>query len=1352
MKLKALITGVLLYIFSVALIASDLVITRQLAGLEVAQGGTIEILLDFLEVDGISNPENVEVIVLEGINYTYSGANITASNNYEGEILVNLQVSEQDALSNIFKLSVNVVGGENNIEFSNGGFELGDKSNWSSRNGLNTLVVSKDTAPNDVYSGQYALRIAYSGAGYLRTSGTSYFNVKQGREYEMVFYAKSVKSGSELGAAMTSGSNSPVNGHTESFTLTQSWERYSYYLTSPLTGTFGCKFDFSTIDTFFIDNIYLIERGGASPPQFFSDIYVSSVDGDDNNDGSKANPLKTIAQALSGLNKGDRVVLREGRYHEENIISATGSEATPISITGYPGEEAVLDGTIVVDGTWEQHEGNIWKLKITNQEVLNYGAHQIWIDGRMMKVARWPNYEGTFADDFNFDYTAREPEPGTNWDITTTFVSLEDDFSQVSADSEVATWKSEGISNQSLAGTGIDFTGAMVALKMGYETVLEEIVSHNAGDDIFVSSATEGKNRTELLTLGKQYFFILAHPACLDDANEWYYDASTNELYLYTSDGQDPTGKELRMKTQNLALQINNSSDVILDNLKFFGTHFRVENSLNIEVNNCVLEYPSYFPAMLKTRTLQYSPHIMTNSSIRVYNCELRYFDGSGLFFDGSNTHAPELVNTLLHNGRFNHMVNFFKCRGAYAAHNTLYASERGNGFKFFKSPYGHFVAEYNYMHNLATHRSDASCIQVQSGSQNYDTLRYNWFHDTENKGIRFDGEPAGKLGTMYSNVGWDLWQGLQAKGDSQNVVNNTFFNCGKRCDITVLADERFGGNEDSWIYNNAAERMSGHRVRTVQEYPLPGNSGYNWNGYVTNKDIATVLRDPNNWDFRPQEGSDLVDGGYILEPFVDKWNGESRDIGAYEFGDTNYWIPGRKDSKATMPVPPNGTATALADCDLMWLEALGARKHRVYLGNSVNDMVMVSEQYSNIYDPGELDPTKIYFWRVDEVMDNEIITGDTWYFVPNGTRKTSDNLPVSYLENFNKSDDDANHEPWDENIWEPQYMTQDSTYVVSDSLKIWPAVNRTDYENYFKLKGINMILRPHPFMEFYYHVPEGFNSIPVALNVTSEGNEGTPVLFDIPITNNKGWIFVNISDVFENWDQVNEGLAWKHLEDFDIWFFPETDFSGNEEITIDDFMLGFKCLTKRDFEIEIIGQDTVVTEVGVPFYMSVDKLDMGLISGEFPDKIFPIVDPYALPGHPRVNIHEASGYENNNNIITATSEDMNPIIMPVDVLVGEKQTNLYDFEIYVGEILVGKENVKTSAIKIYPNPVTEGFFIDGAEYVEQVKIFNITGRLLKTFNNVSGYVNINDLTAGTYLTEIILRDGSIVRSRLIKK
>ncbi|MCP4312432.1 MAG: T9SS type A sorting domain-containing protein, partial [Bacteroidetes bacterium] len=318
-------------------------------------------------------------------------------------------------------------------------------------------------------------------------------------------------------------------------------------------------------------------------------------------------------------------------------------------------------------------------------------------------------------------------------------------------------------------------------------------------------------------------------------------------------------------------------------------------------------------------------------------------------------------------------------------------------------------------------------------------------------------------------------------------------------------------------------------------------------------------------------------------------------------------------------------------------------------------------------------------------------------------------------------------------------------------SLKIWPAAGRTAFSNKFKLKGINMILRPHPLMEFAYAVPAGTTTIPVALNVTSEGTEGTAVLIDIPITDSRGSVFVNIDEVFEMWDQENPGKEWKHLQDIDVWFFPETSFTGSEEITIDDFMLGFNCLTKRDFEIEISGQDTIITEVGIPFYMSVDKLDLSLISSEFPGERFPVTDPYALPGYPRVNIYEGEGYEVNSNIITPGALDVNPIIMPVDVVIGGKQTAPYDFRIYIHEFIAGREDLSQSRVEIYPNPFNEGFHIKNFENIKRLKVYSRSGTLVKSTGPKRGFVDMSGLEPGLFLLEIHLVNGERHYAKLMK-
>ena len=70
-------------------------------------------------------------------------------------------------------------------------------------------------------------------------------------------------------------------------------------------------------------------------------------------------------------------------------------------------------------------------------------------------------------------------------------------------------------------------------------------------------------------------------------------------------------------------------------------------------------------------------------------------------------------------------------------------------------------------------------------------------------------------------------------------------------------------------------------------------------------------MRDPENLDFRPIPNSILVDAGKMIIGLTDDYIGSAPDIGAYEHGAKNYWIPGPKETVASMPVPVDSTTTA---------------------------------------------------------------------------------------------------------------------------------------------------------------------------------------------------------------------------------------------------------------------------------------------------------------------------------------------------------------------------------------------------------------------------------------------------------
>ena len=146
---------------------------------------------------------------------------------------------------------------------------------------------------------------------------------------------------------------------------------------------------------------------------------------------------------------------------------------------------------------------------------------------------------------------------------------------------------------------------------------------------------------------------------------------------------------------------------------------------------------------------------------------------------------------------------------------------------------------------------------------------------------------------------------------------------------------------------------------------------------------MRTQLRAPDNYDFRPKQGAAVIDAGIHLPGFTDGFVGAAPDIGAYEFDDTNYWIPGRIVEYASHPIVPAGTVNVKVGSDLMWLPGTDAVSHNIYLGTTplLKEDDFKVNQTNNIFSTGVLAPDQEYYWRIDTVTAAGTVTGDTWSF-----------------------------------------------------------------------------------------------------------------------------------------------------------------------------------------------------------------------------------------------------------------------------------------------------------------------------------------------------------------------------------
>ena len=594
----------------------------------------------------------------------------------------------------------------------------------------------------------------------------------------------------------------------------------------------------------------------------YSTEYYVSTTGDSSNIGTFNSPFLYVQQAANIMQAGDICYIRQGVYHEEvNFDNQDGSSTNPTIFTAYNNEQVVFDGTKLIDLDWIPYVGNIWFAEI------DFDIWQFFVDYEEMVMARWPN--ANFSD-------------GSIWDKENHWAHGLIDDDEYAYENGTMIDKPHG--DISLENIGFNIEGATAILNVGsFKTYTREVLTHN-GNTFTYEPADLWKTKHHDYYLERKIEF-------LDSEGEWFYDSDSSKVYFWPPNNTDPNTLSIRGKTQSYAFNINNSDYVELRNLEFFGTTFKFDNCDFSVVDYCNLFYPSCYKRMLGFVGVQPEMSLFNSSSnCIVKNSAFRYTDGSALeMYSNNNTiencyfyhidYTATDLNGLMTTIQMGGSNNVFR-------RNTLHKM----GASATLNPGNSAVIELNDMSDSGHMQSDGALVQCMVGQQPDVQIRYNWLHNTEKFGARFDGEGDGFGGHIHHNVIWNVEGGIMVKGHDHNIYNNTAFDNGAKNDIIIMIDQ--GGNEGTLTVNNMANKIAGHRTSNYDLYPVPGNYENNWNGYQTNLDVKDFLVDVENFDFSPIEGSTLIDNGSVYDNLDITFNGNNPDIGAYEFGG-EYWVPG---------------------------------------------------------------------------------------------------------------------------------------------------------------------------------------------------------------------------------------------------------------------------------------------------------------------------------------------------------------------------------------------------------------------------------------------------------------------------
>ncbi len=89
--------------------------------------------------------------------------------------------------------------------------------------------------------------------------------------------------------------------------------------------------------------------------------------------------------------------------------------------------------------------------------------------------------------------------------------------------------------------------------------------------------------------------------------------------------------------------------------------------------------------------------------------------------------------------------------------------------------------------------------------------------------------------------------------------------------------------------------------------------------------------------------------------------------------------------------------------------------------------------------------------------------------------------------------------------------------------------------------------------------------------------------------------------------------------------------------------------------------------------------------------------------------------------------------------------------KLYINTSTLSTEDFSASKINIYPNPTTDSFAIQSIEKIDSVAIYDIQGKLIKTFRTPLANYNIESLKTGIYFVKI-KSNHKVISKKLLKE
>ena len=473
------------------------------------------------------------------------------------------------------------------------------------------------------------------------------------------------------------------------------------------------------------------------------------------------------------------------------------------------------------------------------------GSNQVFVDGKMMNDARWPN------SSLDLSHPTLATASSATATISTATIST--------------------ITSAALAQPAGFWVGATISIDSGDAWVFQSgtVTASSPGSLTFSYTAD---HPTELPLAGNK-FFLTGVAGALDTAGEWFR-ASNGTLSLWTPAGDSPANHVVEAKARQFGFDLSNAAYIHIQGIHLFACTINTSGvSRGVVINQITAEYLSQFavPANGWIEPTD-SGIVLKGNNDTLSNSVLAYSAGDGVFVSG---YGSRITNNIIHD------VDILggNCAGVRIGvanvsvdHNTIYNAGRSGVCDFSTRD----QVTYNVIHDFGLQTTDCGGVYTIGLDGQGAVIAYNTVYNGITAGygaagLYLDNNSSGFI--VDHNITYNVNTGLKMNVTSidNTIVNNTL-------DATQHSVDKTWGTYD-WsgtiIENNIFTHATSFGVNATILHNVIANGGAFMNMTARNYQLSA--------------GSSAIGAGMSVAPYTHAFGAAAPDAGALPYGTTPF-------------------------------------------------------------------------------------------------------------------------------------------------------------------------------------------------------------------------------------------------------------------------------------------------------------------------------------------------------------------------------------------------------------------------------------------------------------------------------